>query len=99
MYKEMFIMKNISTAHNNIYVNGDSELFNEHFEDYPIVPGAFSLYLCISQAIDYIKNDLDEYYILKNIIKVRYVKPIFPDINIIFLIKSIKQMDNDVIIS
>ena len=59
-------------------INGKHPLFAEHFENNPILPGAISLNFCITAICQKINHAESKKYVLAEIEKVNFTRPIKP---------------------
>lgn len=64
------------------YINSASDLFDEHFPGLPVLPGAFSLVLCINFALKYIKTKYKTKYVLYLVEKISFLRFIDPSTTI-----------------
>lgn len=94
MYADVIIIKNIETPLERLLcANSRSSLFKEHFKDFPILPGAFGIGLCVDTLLEHINKNHGEKYIVDEIKKSNFLKPIEP--NSILKISVIKEVKNN----
>ena len=94
MYADVIEVETRKNHHLNsiAYINPKSSLFKEHFENFPILPGAFSLGLCIDILKEQARSQNNQQYTLFEIRKVSFLIPLKPGFKTkISLIKNIKR--------
>ena len=91
MYSDVIIIKNRENI-DLICVNCRSSLFKEHFENFPILPGAFSVGLSVDMLLKNI-NGKGKKFAVHEIKKVAFLRPIGPDLSM--KIDVIKETRNN----
>lgn|SRR3990167_8724043 len=87
MYADVLRMEN-----EIMIVNQKHALFEEHFPQFSVLPGAFSIVGCIEGVKKILNKTIDKNYQLQMIQKVSFLKPIKPGMKL--MIKVIKVVDS-----
>lgn len=79
-----------------IMFNGLSIIFTEHFPGMPILPGAFSTVLAIREIQNYILKSHGIKSTINEVAKVRFLKKISPEKEVVLNIINYKESRNSV---
>lgn len=80
-------------------VNEKSHLLDEHFIDYPVLPGAVSLHLCMEIMKKQIEKEENIKVYLKEICKVSFMHPIKPKAHLIMTCANRRDKEKDILIN
>ena len=80
-------------------VNKEAELFKEHFIEDPILPGAFSVVLCLELIVQSVSKEKHKQFFVAEIMKISFLKPIRPRDRLFVRIRDIKYFESDVTVA
>ena len=82
-----------------LLVSHDHALFDEHFPEIPVLPGAFSIVACINIIKKMLNRAFDKNYKLQKIQKVSFLKPIKPGEHLIINIIKVSNASEETLVT